>query len=75
MGSFEKKFLTIDNVQDELSCSRVYVLELVNNQELKSKQIGEHTRILESSLEKYIEKYALSSWNSDLSLSFAGVYV
>ena len=61
MGSFEKKFLTIDNVQDELSCSKVYVLELVNNQELKSKQIREHTRILESSLEKYIEKYALSS--------------
>lgn len=61
MGSFENKFLTIDNVQSELSCSKVYVLELVNNQELKSKQIEEHTRILESSLEKYIEKYALSS--------------
>ena len=61
MGSFQKQLLTINNVQEELSCSNNYVHELIKNKLLKSKRIGNHTRIIVSSLEKYISKYALSS--------------
>jgi len=61
MSSFQKQLLTINNVQEELSCSKNYVHELIINKLLKSKRIGNHTRIIESSLEQYISKYALSS--------------
>ena len=61
MSSFQKQLLTINNVQKELSCSKNYVHELLTNKLLKSKRIGNHTRIIESSLEKYISNYALSS--------------
>lgn len=52
----KEKLLYVRTVADRLCCSKKYVYELIQSGHLEAYRLGSHLRVIEKSLDDYLEK-------------------